>query len=681
MADTEKTPLLEQPQEEEKILRSHYGTRWLVLALSCLLMIGNYYCYDNPAALNLQLQNYFQDTEYGGSGWQEWFALMYSVYSFPNIILPFIGGFLVDFLGVRMMLVIFNLFILGGQLLFAFGIAIKSVPVVLVGRTVFGFGGESLTVAQSALVAVWFQNKEMAFALGINLSIARLGGVINNILSPILWNSGHLSMWIGAIICGASLGVTLLLVPIDKRMEKKLEKVNGESATVKSDEKISLTDVRYFKAPFWLLTVSCIVVYGTVLPFNNVASAFLQHRDFMPQEKPWKDNRTYVLPRDCSIFEANKTMCDLDNSNSTLHAHFWLKNHSLPQANVTNCNSTNIPPSALIPGTCAPGYELDSNTTTLEATCCAATGNMTLTSKSGKCVPKKVPNGTRTCAATSWELNAVFPMAGNSTSGKVTAKNCTYGYTFYRHNISEVDVGPSVAAVCDTTTGFWDAQGNGSCVPIANNYSRYCKAQDKAESAANRAMSIPYIISAVISPFLGFLIDRIGKRAILATLAPCVLILVHSLLSFTSITPYVPLVGQGLAYSIFAAALWPSIPYVVDEQYVGTAYGLLTALQNGGLALFPLIVGKILSGCENAFAHTEGEFLSVDDYNRCLGATWDYKWSEVFFVGLAGLGMLVGLVLNWDDHTNRGDQLNRSKKAKLAAQAAQKAASDAEKIN
>jgi len=101
-------------------------------------------------------------------------------------------------------------------------------------------------------------------------------------------------MWIGAIICGVSLGCTLLLVPIDKRMEKKLEQVNGESATVKSDEKISLTDVRFFKAPFWLLTLSCIVVYGTVLPFNNVASAFLQHRNFMAKDLPWFGNRTYV---------------------------------------------------------------------------------------------------------------------------------------------------------------------------------------------------------------------------------------------------------------------------------------------------------------------------------------------------------------------------------------------------
>ena len=44
----------------------------------------------------------------------------------------------------------------------------------------FGFGGESLTVAQSTLVAEWFKDKELAFALGINLSIARLGSVVNN---------------------------------------------------------------------------------------------------------------------------------------------------------------------------------------------------------------------------------------------------------------------------------------------------------------------------------------------------------------------------------------------------------------------------------------------------------------------------------------------------------------------
>ena len=666
MSDKEATPLL--GDNRVKKIRSDYGTRWVVLVLSCLLMIGNYYCYDNPSALASQLKNYFSDTSFGGDGWQEWFALMYSVYSFPNIVLPFFGGFLVDYFGVRVMLIVFNLFILSGQLLFAFGISLKSVPVVLAGRTVFGFGGESLTVAQSALVAVWFQNREVAFALGLNLSIARLGGVINNLLSPIFWNmGGHLSMWVGAIICGGSLACTLMLVPIDKKIEKRLEEENGESADVKVDEKIKLTDVKNFALPFWLLTISCVVVYGTVLPFNNVASAFLQQRDFMPHTNvSWYNNRTYVLPRDCTTLEANVTTCTLDLSASSMHAVFHDKgNATLPYANVTS-KCANSP---LLTATCAPGYEPSKGQPVI-GQCCGASGhkgNVSYASSSGKCVRKT--NAT-TCDATSWELNAIFPAGTYKEDQRATATNCTYGYTFSRANSpSWANSGPPVQATCKK--GVWDHDPtSGICVPVLYEADKYCAALDTAEQEANQVMSIPYIISAVISPFLGAFIDKVGKRAILATLAPAVLIAVHMLLAYTTLTPYVPLVGQGLAYSIFAAALWPSIPYVVEPQYVGTAYGLLTAIQNGGLALFPIIVGKILSSCDNAQPTADGKFVNNTTYDQCITDNFDYRWTEVFFVGLAGLGLLIGFYLNYDDSTKRSNRLNQNKKQREAAEKA-----------
>jgi MFS-type transporter involved in bile tolerance (Atg22 family) len=61
--------------------------------------------------------------------------------------------------------------------------------------------------------------------------------------------------------------------------------------------------------------------------------------------------------------------------------------------------------------------------------------------------------------------------------------------------------------------------------------------------------SIPYTISAVLSPILGLCVDKFGKRAFVITLAPVLLILVHLMLGLsTSISPAVPLIGQGLAY-------------------------------------------------------------------------------------------------------------------------------------
>ena len=85
-----------------------------------------------------------------------------------------------------------------------------------------------------------------------------------------------------------------------------------------------------------------------------------------------------------------------------------------------------------------------------------------------------------------------------------------------------------------------------------------------------------------------------------------------------------------------------------------------------------MLVGQILSSCENAVATVDGKFLSAAEYQACVDANFNYKWSEAFFVGLAGLGMIVGLILNWDDHTNRNSQLNRTKKSKQAAEASEK---------
>jgi len=85
---------------------------------------------------------------------------------------------------------------------------------------------------------------------------------------------------------------------------------------------------------------------------------------------------------------------------------------------------------------------------------------------------------------------------------------------------------------------------------------------------ANRLFGVPYLISAFTSPFLGFLIDKVGRRAMFITLSSAVLIVAFFI--SMNLEPcdqcnreLVPLVLVGVAYSIYAAAIWGSIPYVV----------------------------------------------------------------------------------------------------------------------
>lgn len=121
--------------------------RWIILFLTCIMMIGNYYCYDIPAALNSQMDDYFGKP----SDFETLFSLLYTVYSVPNVILPFFGGYFVDSWGVRICLLIFACLITIGQTVFALGLSLKSWPLMLVGRVIFGFGGRSAYITAYAV--------------------------------------------------------------------------------------------------------------------------------------------------------------------------------------------------------------------------------------------------------------------------------------------------------------------------------------------------------------------------------------------------------------------------------------------------------------------------------------------------------------------------------------------------
>ena len=146
--------------------------------------MGDYYCYDNPAAMHTFLNERFTSGGSSSFDFEIMFNLFYSVYSLPNILLPILGGILIFKFGYRIMFIIFCFLILIGQFIFAFGCSFKSVNIMLIGRVLFGFGGDSLNIAQFAVIIQWFSQKEIAFAMGICMGVARLGRVLNDVISP-----------------------------------------------------------------------------------------------------------------------------------------------------------------------------------------------------------------------------------------------------------------------------------------------------------------------------------------------------------------------------------------------------------------------------------------------------------------------------------------------------------------
>ncbi len=105
--------------------------------------------------------------------------------------------------------------------------------------------------------------------------------------------------------------------------------------------------------------------------------------------------------------------------------------------------------------------------------------------------------------------------------------------------------------------------------------------------------SIIIFASMVLAPFAGRLVDKVGKRARLMIIGSLIMIPSHALMGLTMVNPVYPMIALGAAFVLVPAAMWPSIPLIVRKERVGTGFGLMTAIQNVGLALFPLLNGLL----------------------------------------------------------------------------------------
>jgi len=452
--------------------RSDSLLRWLVLPLASIFMMASYYCLDAPSALHDPLRRHFG---YDDAAFERYFALFYSVYSLPNIVLPLFGGFLTDTFGYRLMNIIFGTFLIAGHSLFAIGVSNTSMATALAGRVVYGFGGECIVVGLSSLLASWFRGaNEFAMVMGIKLALGRLGSVLNNIGSRALYQSESITfaLWFGVIMLCIAFGCSIIVFVIDRWAERKIAAseqrlrthlassnnlidnvqlsssssaaadddevvptspntaiaVTAAAATTPAEKEMRFKEILQFGRLFWLLSLSCVVVYGCIIPFNNVASTLIIER--------------YI------------------------------------------CH--------------------------------------------GKC-----PTPER---------------------------------------------------------------------------------QSSAETKASFVMGIPFIMTACLAPFMGALVDRFGGNAALLIVSASTLCLLHLTLALSDAFAVlvVMLVFLGLAYSIYAASLWPSVPATVERHQVGTAYGLMTSLQNLGLTTFPLVIAAV--------RNEAGDYWGVEAFFACLGA-------------------------------------------------------------
>lgn len=144
-------------------------------------------------------------------------------------------------------------------------------------------------------------------------------------------------------------------------------------------------------------------------------------------------------------------------------------------------------------------------------------------------------------------------------------------------------------------------------------------------STAPGTSAIIIFASMCFAPFAGGLVDRIGKRASLMILGALLMIPCYLVMGFTMVPPRYPMILLGAAFVLVPAAMWPAVALLVDKNRTGTAYGLMTMIQNIGLALFPWLNGRL-----RVLTHT-------------------YEASMVMFALLGATGFVFALLLKRAD--------------------------------
>ena len=289
----------------KKLLRESKTARWAVLLCLALPMFASYF-FDDMFSMVSQI---FNNPELLELGWDaEDYGFYGGAYSslcvFGGLI---ICGMLLDKWGVRFTGTLFVTLMVGGALIVAYalspafpesavagfaghtlGFAKPSLAVAYAGCALFGLGSEIAGVAVTKSIAKWFKGKEMALAMGLQLSLARLGTAIALLLAPMviavkqnaylpLPESNDMSE-IGLFLLLIGFVTWFVFISFDKKMDTQTAAANVNNAG--DEDKFKFSDIGKIltNKHFILISFLCVFFYCCINSFKRFAAAILVPR-------------------------------------------------------------------------------------------------------------------------------------------------------------------------------------------------------------------------------------------------------------------------------------------------------------------------------------------------------------------------------------------------------------------
>lgn len=171
--------------------------------------------------------------------------------------------------------------------------------------------------------------------------------------------------------------------------------------------------------------------------------------------------------------------------------------------------------------------------------------------------------------------------------------------------------------------------------------------------SAETVFAVFPLLAVGITPILGNYVDHKGKAASMLVIGSLLLIFCHLTFAFVLpvlkgsaiggiIVAYLTILVLGASFSLVPASLWPSVPKLVDAKIIGSAYALIFWIQNIGLWLFPLLIGKVLDKTNpQLVADLQNGMITPEE----AAVSYDYTAPLVMLACLGVAALILGFVL------------------------------------
>lgn len=275
----------------KKVTSSMKSYMVLILILNLFVCFGMRYTYDFPQALEDPLIRKLNiDTfkvEY-----------LYSLYALPNLLMAPVSGYFIEKLNMPLSGMILAVLTAIGHGLCLHAVASNNFAWALVGRGVFGVGGEGLGILQATINEYWFSGVLLSVSNALCQFMNNLSDMTGNFMTPLIYESYRtitLPLFIGGCVCIFSCLITIgyywahikfdrfhkeHLDSSDKDKDSKV--LEGYFALIDQHAEVNLTfgfsSVRYFNLTFWLLCLVFLCLQNVVLQFTNMATEVIMYR-------------------------------------------------------------------------------------------------------------------------------------------------------------------------------------------------------------------------------------------------------------------------------------------------------------------------------------------------------------------------------------------------------------------